>query len=164
MTSLSDFSVPPGEMQVPMPAGLPVTIPLDQVIRQALKKLQDEKPGLIIRCEQLPAVHGDLQQLRLFFDLLFNMVREHHTSIHQLFLYIHCEETSRMPQDVSSREKHYHIRMHTNITCAQAWQQTNAATIEQCTGIVEAHKGSFQISNINNTGCLFSIILPGKLQ
>ena len=160
--SSTDFAFPGNDTGFVIQRAGFTTISLNQLFKAALKKIQDasQRAEIIVRCESLPDVEGNSQQLSLFFETLLGLILEPSMNTGKLFIYLHCEEDKRyLP---GNNSKTYHIRFHTNLGCDQSWKERTEKSVMLCRQILTDHGGSFMVNNINNTGCLFSIILPGK--
>lgn len=131
---------------------------LNDVFRESIKRVQAAaRADLIIRCEQLPQVKGQKAELEELFTLLIGMIVDKKTAGSKQFLYIDCEDPEKNGKD-------YLIKIHTNSSTNESWKEANRDTIHRCERILEAHHGSLTVNNIQHTGCLFLIALPGKFE
>src|SRR5215217_5441997 len=69
---------------------------LNTVLKKSLKKAQSEVDNLqlIVRCESLPYVKADHDEMVSLFDDLLGMILNHPPQTSRLFLYVDCEEDS----------------------------------------------------------------------
>jgi hypothetical protein len=139
----------------------PVTmLSLNEIFRESMQGAY-AYPDIIVRCETLPQIKGNRQEILNLFRMLTKMITSNRPAGPRLFLYVDCSEEIReagQEQDF----KNYQVRFYTNITAADEWRIANSAALSDCERIVANHKGKFQVNNIYNTGCLFTISLAGK--
>jgi hypothetical protein len=138
---------------------------LNDLFNERMRKAQAqfEHAGLVVRCECLPQINGYREEMTRLFDSIISMILNHPSKPAQLFLYVDCEEI----KDAGKQETgliNYLIKIHTNLTTNDNWKAQNREMLAACERILILHKGSFAVHNISNTGCLFSISLPGKSQ
>jgi hypothetical protein len=148
------------------------TVPYDQLSFLSLNDLFNERmrkaeaefehAGLVVRCECLPQISGYREEMTRLFDSLISMILNHPSKPAKLFLYVDCEENKEGKQQPDLFN--YLIKIHTNLTTNDYWKAQNREALAACERILILHKGSFAAHNISNTGCLFSISLPGKSQ
>jgi K+-sensing histidine kinase KdpD len=135
---------------------------LNDVFKESLKKAQAQVDNLqlIIRCENLPLIKADEEEMVKLFDDLLGMILNHAPNGSKLFLYVDCEENINEPKE----EKHYLIKFHTNITTHENWKLVNSQALVNCRLILSRHNGTLVVNDVSNTGCLFSFSLPGKIE
>ena len=142
---------------------------LNQVFQSVMRKhVSEEKRTLsIVRSDQLPFVCGNEQQLMRVFDALVLMIISHPPPNSKLFLYIGCEAEKKDPDVIDLRlpkeYQMYDLRFHTNITTNEQWQLIHQDKLSECAVLAEQNKGRFSFHSIANTGCIFSLSLPGKI-
>lgn len=141
---------------------------LNSVLKESLKKAQAEVDHLklIVRCEALPKIRGDFNEMLKLFDHLLSMILNHHLQTSRLFLYVDCEEVSSDVIDMTLEEdfKRYAIKFHTNITTHGNWKLLNNQALVSCQQIIFNHRGNLAVNEISKTGCVFSVLLPGKIE
>jgi hypothetical protein len=138
---------------------------LNDLFNERMRKAEAEfeHAGLVVRCECLPQISGYREEMTRLFDSLISMILNHPSKPAKLFLYVDCEEN----REVGKQQPdlfNYQIKIHTNLTTNDYWKAQNREALAACERILILHKGSFAAHNISNTGCLFSISLPGKSQ
>lgn len=147
---------------------LPCLLSLNDVLQESLKKaqFQVDKAQLIVRCESLPQVKTDHDEMVKLFDGLLGMILNQPPNTSRLFLYVDCEEDTGDVIDRTVKEefKKYIIKFHTNITTHEHWKLVNSQTVTNCRQILSRHNGNLAVNDISNTGCLFSVSLPGKIE
>jgi hypothetical protein len=138
---------------------------LNDLFNERMRKAQAEfnHAGLVVRCDCLPQINGFREEIIRLFDLLISMILNHPTKPAKLFLYVDCEENKEAGKQQTDLFN-YLIKIHTNLTTDDNWKAQNREALAACERILILHKGSFAVHNISNTGCLFSITLPGKSQ
>ena len=141
---------------------------LHDVFKESMRtvQLRFSHMNIIIRCQSLPHIAGNGEEIRKLFDELLTMLFSSTLVGSRLFLYVDCEEENSDAIDLSLSQgfKRYQIRFHTNITTKENWKDVNSQVLAVCQQILSCHHGSFLVNSNNKTGCLFSISLPGKLQ
>ena len=82
-------------------------------------------------------------------------------------MYIKCNEEVKQSDVIDLRLtgelKIYKIDYYTNITTTPEWEANYQSKLEECASLASQNGGSFSFYPISNTGCLFSIVLPGKI-
>jgi hypothetical protein len=105
--------------------------------------------------------------LHLFSELI-SMILNHPPQNSKLFLYITCNEQAPDTDIIDLRLKEsfklFKIDFHTNITSDDQWINLYKANLAKCSLLVQQGCSSFSFFPICNTGCLFSISLPGKIK
>lgn len=141
---------------------------LNEVLQQSLRKAQAlvDKAQLIVRCETLPRVNADYDEMVKLFDDVLGMILNHPPNTSRLFLYIDCVEDSNDVIDMTLGDglKRYVIRFHTNITTHDNWKLVNSQQLINCRQLLSRHNGNLAVNDISSTGCLFSVSLPGKIE
>lgn len=121
----------------------------------------------ILRLDKLPVVVGERQVLTHLFATLLAMMVNHPPANSKLFMYIKCVEEQDEPDILDLRvtegTRMYQMHFHTNINTDEGWQLFCKDRLAECGLIAQQHKGNFNFHTISNTGCLFSLTLPGKL-
>jgi len=147
---------------------LPGLLSLNAILQESLKKAQTQvdKAQLIVRCESLPAIKADHDEIVQLFDDLIGMILNQPPNTTRLFLYVDCEEENRDFIDMTLKEgfKSYLIKFHTNITTHEHWKLVNSQTLINCRQILSRHNGNLVVNDVSSTGCLFSVSLPGKFE
>jgi hypothetical protein len=142
---------------------------LNEVVQTVCNRyLVEEQKNFILRFDQLPIVQGKNRDCFVqLFDPLIAMIVCHPPLNSKLFLYIKCSQ-EKSAEDVIDRRisgnlKLYRIEFHTNITTNESWEALYKNKLEECSLLANQSGGSFSFSPICNTGCLFSVCLPGKI-
>lgn len=135
---------------------------LNDIFRESMKKAQAQVDNLqvIVRCENLPQVHGSRNEMLQLFDNLLGMILNHPPRNSKLFLYVDCEEA----ETGSNNEKQYTIKFNTNIDTHENWKVINSQALVNCRQILSTHHGTLVVNNISSSGCLFILSLPGKME
>jgi len=166
--SIPDSESPDGNYNTLKRKQLPGLLALNEVLQESLKKaqVQVDKVKLIVRCESLPLIVADHDEMVNLFDELLGMILNHPPAASQLFLYINCEEDTTDIIDMTLEEglRRYCIKFHTNITTHDNWKLVNSQGLINCKQILSRHNGNLAVNDISSTGCLFSVLLPGKIE
>jgi hypothetical protein len=95
------------------------------------------------------------------FSGLLQLILKEKENVAKLFLHIHCTEEeidSNTPQGL----KQFSIQFNTNMTpCADRIQQSDQQ-FNEVAGILQKNGGSLLLNQLKNSGCIFSVSLPGK--
>lgn len=136
---------------------------LNEVIHTIRKKC--DACNIIFRSENLPAIPCDEDRASDLFETMVSLIAEESEKYLHTFLYINCEEIT-LPEVKKDNifPKRYLIRLNTNVTVKEGWQEKNAQDIERCKKIVSFFDGTLAVNAPNSKGCLFSVTVPGKLQ
>lgn len=141
---------------------------LNDALKESLRKAQAEVDTvkMIVRCEPLPQVQADHDEIVRFFDGLLGMILCQPSGVSRLFLYVDYEEDNTELIDVALQEgcKRYNIRLRTNISTGDDWRQVNSQALFECRQILSRHNGTLVVNDISSAGCLFSVSLPGKIE
>jgi hypothetical protein len=137
---------------------------LNDIMKEVLKQFQSSfhKRKLVTRCQLLPMVEGDPVRLREVFTELLSMIISPNKPGSQIFLHINCEVDEEGSQSSALTLRHHLIKFHTNITTSEDWKAGNREKIELCSSVLAESGAVFAVNQISSTGCLFSILMPGK--
>ncbi len=144
------------------------SLSLNAVLNSSVKKAQQlfNSIDIILRCEPLPRVKGNPEEWKELFETLVRIIISYPQAGYRLFLFIGCQEIIYKNGDNSANEDQlrFLIRFHTNITTREDWKNKHAAELERCRLLIEMQNGTLQVNNIINTGCVFAVTLPGKIE
>lgn len=143
-------------------------IDLNDILRTVLEKYKEaEHKNFILRFDILPFVTGSKDQFICLFDALIKMIISHPPDKSKLFLYVKCSrqnlEEDIIDLSLNKESAMYRIDFYSNITTDAQWEVDYNATLSDCAMQANKNGGNFSFSPISNTGCLFSLILPGKI-
>lgn len=146
----------------------PALVNLNEVVSKSLLTLHDKVKKLkaIIRQDFLPVVKGSEVAFTQVFHTLYGSIINYPPGATKLFIYTRCEKEVSEVMDMSLPEgfENYRICIYTNITTDAGWQQTYCPAIEEVKSILKSNNAQLSCQDITNTGCLYVISLPGKLQ
>jgi len=141
---------------------------LNEVVQASLRKAQAQvdKVKPIVRCETLPLIVAHYDEMVKLFDELLGMILNHPPEGTRLFLYIYCEEDTSDIIDMTLEAglSRYCIKFHTNVATHQNWKLVNSQGLTNCGQILSKHNGNLAVNDISSAGCLFSVLLPGKIE
>src|SRR5215213_7811475 len=142
-----------------------ILLSLYEVFKESMRKVQ---PGfdhvkIIVRCEHLPQIRGNREDINHLFEELIRMIVGHPAAGFRLFLYVDCEETATDTIDDAVTEgfKKYIIKFRTNIAPNENWKEANMQSLAKCRQILSLHNAIFHVNS--DKGCLFSFSVPGKI-
>ena len=144
-------------------------ISLNQVFQSGLKKhaTEQQKTLSIVRSDKLPSVCGRREQFQQLLDMMIEMIISYPPSGSKLFLYVKCEAEERNPEILDLRltegSQMHTLYFYTNITTDDRWKMICKDRLAECAVIAEQNKARFSFYPISNTGCIFSLALPGKI-
>ena len=151
----SEPAYPPGQYE-------PVS--LNELLRGSLSKWSDlyEPAQVILRCERLPLAAGARADLARLIDGLLYLILATPSMGSRRFLHIDCEQPAVVA--MKKPDTLHLIRFHTNIVTGENWREQNAALLAECREIALRCDGDLTVHAVQNTGSLFSLLLPGKLR
>lgn len=161
-----DSKYSPGELNTLRSIPVPNFLSLNEVFRESLRKAQETRNlQVVVRCEPLPQVQVNAGELMPVIDDLLRMILSYPPTASKLFLYVDCEEDAADIIDMHVPEglKRYNIKFFTNISTGAEWELANGQTLANCRQVLSRCQGSLAVNDVSSTGCLFSIVLPGKI-
>ena len=157
---------PANDQPASTPAGTPL-VNLNEVVQYHLlsRRPQIEALQAIIRFDALPHVATSRQDMGVLVSHLFNSILDNPPAGTKLFIYIRCEIEKTEVMDLSLPEgfQHYSIGVYTNIVADEAWQLVQQPVLAEMQAIAAKAHGNFIHHRIVKTGCLYQLVLPGKL-
>lgn len=163
LINISDSLIPPQNSP-----GIALPVDLNEILQAVCNRyIIEQGKDFILRFENLPLVQGSEQVFQKLFDSIASMVLNHPPYRSKLFLYVTCKEEMEgdvMDLRLAGDIRLYKIDFYTNITTDEKWIEQYSSTINECDLIARQSSGSFSFFPICNTGCLFSISLPGKIK
>jgi len=140
---------------------------LNEVVQYHLlsRRQQIEALQAIIRLDVLPHISTGGQELSRMMSHIFNSILDHPPAGTKLFIYIKCEKEATEVMDLSLPEgfQQHLISVFTNIVADDAWQQLQQPVLDEMQRLAQSANGTFISFNIVKTGCLYQLVLPGKL-
>jgi hypothetical protein len=166
---VTDPAIPDKKHELKNPASHIQVVSLNEVFKDALNQVQGQMSNvnLVIRCESLPSIEGNPEDLQLLFRTLVNVIFDSARNANtKLFLHIDCavEHTDLSDSTGEENLKKYLIKFHTNITSNQHWEKANERDLGRCREILSKHNGIFVVNGVGGNGCLFTMTVPGKSQ
>jgi len=166
--SIPDSAFPRGNNNALERKHITGLLSLNEILQDSLRKaqVQVDKVKLIVRCDMLPLIVADHDEMVKLFDELLGMILNHPPDGTRLFLYIYCEEDTSDIIDMTLEAglSRYCIKFHTNVATHQNWKLANSQGLTNCTQILSKHNGNLAVNDISSAGCLFSVLLPGKIE
>jgi hypothetical protein len=143
-------------------------VDLNEIVQTICNRYTTTGKSFILRSDRLPHVNANKEALILLFSELISAIINHPPQNSKLFLYITCrgqpQDADVMDLRLAGNFKMYLIDLHTNITSDELWMNLYKNKLEECSVMTQRIGGSFSFFPICNTGCLFSISLPGKIK
>ena len=149
--------------------GMKQEVDLNQVFQSGMQKhvTHEKKTLSIVRSDKLPVVSGQKEQFVELLDMMIEMIISYPPAGSKLFLYVKCDVEERDPEIMDlSLSKDFRLctlYFYTNITTDDRWKMMYKDRLAQCAIIAAENQGKFSSYAISNTGCLFSLTLPGKI-
>lgn len=163
LINISDSLIPPQNSP-----GVALAVDLNEILQAVCNRyIIEQGKDFILRFENLPLVQGSEQVFQKLFDSIASMVLNHPPYKSKLFLYVACKEQIEdeiMDLRLTDAIRLYKIDFYSNIITDQQWIEQYGSTLNECDLIARQSSGSFTFFPICNTGCLFSISLPGKIK
>lgn len=149
------------------PAPAPPLADMNEAVQQYLHSRQGQAGAAqaIIRLDALPLLLGHRQDVYQLVCHLFNSILAHPPAGTRLLLYVKCEIEKSEIMDLSlpAGLQPFVISVYTNIVADEAWQQQQQPALARLHTLAAHLQGSFTSYRIANTGCLYRLVLPGKL-
>ena len=152
----------------PAPGPVDTTlVNMNEVVQHHLlsRRTQLEAMQVIIRFDALPHISGSREDVSALLSHVFNSILESPPGGTKLFIYIRCEKDKSEVMDLSLPEgfQQYCILVYTNIVADEAWQLVQQPVLTDMQQRTTCLNGSFTHYSITKTGCLYQLVLPGKL-
>ena len=142
-------------------------VSMNEVVQYHLisRRQQIEAMQAIIRFDALPHVTAGREVISKMISLIFNSILDYPPAGTKLLIYIKCEPEKSEVMDLSLPEgfQQFVISVYTNIITDEAWQQEQQQPLAELQALVEGAAGSCSHYHIAKTGCLYNLLLPGKL-
>ena len=140
---------------------------MNEVVQHHLlsRRTQLEAMQVIIRFDALPHISGSREDASALLSHVFNSILESPPVGIKLFIYIRCEKDKSEVMDLSLPEgfQQYNISVYTNIVADETWQLVQQPVLADMQHRATRLNGSFAHYSITKTGCLYQLVLPGKL-
>ncbi len=158
----------PASGQPPIgPADTPL-VQMNEVVQHHLlsRRPQIEAMQVIIRYDALPQVAGSRQDVAALLSHVFNSILDNPPAGTKLFIYIRCEIDKSEIMDLTLPDgfQQYQISVYTNIVADESWQLQQQPVLAEMKALAERLKGTFDHYSIVKTGCLYQLVLPGKIE
>jgi hypothetical protein len=154
-------SVPPTPEQIKSAAER-CLVNTNAVLQKALQRLTAEQRNTIaLRCDDLPVVQGTEEDFETVFSSLLQTILQRKENVSKLFLHIHCTAED-FAADAPTELKQYSIQFNTNIAPCAEWLQQHEQQLAHVAAILQKNGGLLLVNQLKNTGCIFSVSLPGK--
>jgi hypothetical protein len=141
-------------------------INLNQVFQSSLELYKEtlNKSTPVLRCDNLPSVYGDTMQMHTLFNLLFKIILLNLPGKNNLFIYIKCEVDKEDIIDMTLKNgfSKFNISVYSNTFHLKDWIKHYQQELTEIKNICFNFSGSFKEHTSTETGCLFTISLPGK--
>lgn len=115
----------------------------------------------VVRCDQLPQVFGQEDRLEKLFHHLLFFVTQLPATDSKLFIYLKTSG-GNLEATPQGELKEWTINLHSNRTIPLNWEEQNKEKLKECSEICSEQQSQF-IFHTKNTGCLFTLIMPGVL-
>ena len=132
------------------------------VLQRTLQRLNaEERNTIALRCDELPVLEGSEEDFEAVFSGLLQLILQEKENVATLFLYIHCT-TEEIHSQSQQGLKQISIQFNTNITPCADWLHQSDQQFKEVAGILQKHGGNLLLNQLKNSGCIFSVSLPGK--
>jgi hypothetical protein len=154
---------PRGPANPAAPFKLPVFVNTNAVLRKAIQQLPPAvRQQVILRCDELAQLQIAEDVLEKAFVQLLAMIAGEKADS-KLFLHITCQREKVQEQQAKQGPGgRFIIQFHTNLTPPAAWLQAAEQRTSSVAELLLPYGGSLVVNQLKNSGCVFSITLPGK--
>lgn len=134
-----------------------------QGVLEAVQRPPDQLK-IIVRCDTLPHIEADAQDMLQLSNLLLACILEHPPQKGKLFIYIKCNrsDSETLLTSDSGGFQYYEIYFHTNSCNEPGWHEAHLQELKLCEAICSRYNGLFTFAD-SSTAYLFQLTLPGKL-
>ena len=133
------------------------------VLQRTLQRLSaEERSTIALRCDELPVLEGNEEDFESVFSGLLQLILQEKKNLATLFLHIHCTSEEIDPK-AQQGLKQISIQFNTNVTPCADWLEQNDQQFNEVAGILQTYGGNLLLNQLKNSGCTFSVSLPGKL-
>ena len=157
---------PANAQSAPVPADTTL-VNMNEVVQHHLliRRTQLDALQAIIRFDAMPHIGGSREELSALVSHIFNSILESPPAGTKLFIYIRCEKDKSEVMDLTLPEgfQRYNISVYTNIVADEAWQLMQQPILADMQTRTARLNGTFDHYSITKTGCLYQLVLPGKL-
>jgi hypothetical protein len=134
------------------------------VLRKAIQKLSPEvRNEVVLRCDELVQLQCSEENMDKAFTQLLQLIADAKPSDKKLFLHITCfQEGKKEKETIALGLRRYTIQFHTNVSLHAAEAHEVEYCINNIASLLPPFGGRLQVNQLKNSGCVFSISLPGK--
>ena len=133
------------------------------LLQKAIQKLSPEvRSEVVLRCDELVQLQCSEESSEKVFSQLLQLIAKAKPVDRKLFLHITCFPESKEGKTIAFGLKRYIIQFHTNISLHSEGTQEAEKEINTIASLLVPYGGSLQVNQLKNSGCVFSISLPGK--
>lgn len=121
--------------------------------------------SLVARSEPLPSVRGSHTGLTYLFQQLFSLLLRPGADKSPQYLHVDCVEKKSEVLDLTLENgfQYFEIQFKTNRKLSRKAAEAEYEILNTCQEFLKASHGTLQIFCVEGEGCLFSILLQGKL-
>lgn len=141
------------------------SVRLNDVFQRILPGYQQQinKGNIIIRCEAMPVVEANEQELYKLFENVFFILFDNDTFNTRHFLHIDClRQKDNGILDLTTNRV-FEIQFNSNRNYDSVWTEANRARLDECYKILDRYNGKLILNPLRSNGCSFIVSLPGKL-
>ena len=156
----------PGQQAPADGSSAAATCNANEVLQSAIQGLKTEvRNSLILRCDELPFVQADKKMLGKAFSQIVQLIVDQKDAATKLYLHISAavDPVERTGLSLPEGFTPCLIQFHTNITPCNEWMKTAVQQISNITVLLGPFGGNLLVNPLKNSGCIFSVSLPGKL-
>jgi len=143
------------------------TLDLNVIVAEQLASFKEDLDHLkaIIRYDVLPCINGSRGKVSHLFSNIISSIVKYPPALTKLIVYFRSQEASPEVMDLTLPDgfKLFTISIFTNIQATENWRLKNSTLIADCAAIIKSLEGTFATHFIVNTGCLYALHLPGKM-
>lgn len=135
----------------------------NKVLRKAIQTLSpDLRNEVVLRCDDMAHLQGVEENIEQAFTQLLQLIAAEKATDKKLFLHITCFHDDKAPEEtIDNGLQRYIVQFHTNISLSVTWLQEAESRINGIASLLLPF-GKLQVNQLKNSGCVFSISLPGK--
>ena len=133
------------------------------ILQRAIQKLPPElRNEVVLRCDELVHLQCSEEDSENLFTQLLRFIAKGKPLEKKLFLHITCFPDGAETAAATFGLKRFKLQFHSNSSLHTEGTQEAEKQINSLAAILVPYSGSLQVNQLKNSGCVFSISLPGK--
>lgn len=116
-----------------------------------------DNSNLVLRCDELPLLKVPAEELKSVFANIISFIVLHKPVSTKLYLHVSCTSQTEAPASFVN------ISFSANIAAPPEIMREDSTVFNEISSITQRNRGRLVINQLKNSGCIISVILPGKV-